>query len=80
MEQYYVPISAIVKAEQVKELTKVNTPNGTMTAHVSDWILTDSKDKHTIVSNEIFQGLYYVARVRINEENKVKKMLKMIKG
>ena len=72
--------NAIVEAKQVEERTEVKTPNGIMTANVGDWILTDSNKKHSIISNEIFQELYYVAQVRAKEENKFKKMLKMIKG
>lgn len=79
-EKYYVPANAIVEAKQVEVKTEVKTPNGIMTANVGDWILTDSNKKHSIISNEIFQELYYVAQVRTKEENKFKKMLKMIKG
>lgn len=79
-EKYYVPANAIVEAKQVKERTEVKTPNGIMTVNVGDWILTDSNKKHSIISNEIFQELYYVAQVSAKEENKFKKMLKMIKG
>lgn len=80
MEQYYVPANEIVKAEQAKVETKVKTPNGIMTAKVGDWILTDNNNQNSIVSNEVFQNLYYIVKAKTNEENKFKKMLKMIKG
>lgn len=79
-EKYYVPANAIVEAKQVEERTEVKTPNGIMIANVGDWILTDSNKKYSIISNEIFQELYYVAQVRAKENSKFKKMLKMIKG